>query len=113
VTESRTLWWDDALGGIRYIEQTLLPSEYTIIDCTSVDRLATAIRRLEIRGAPALGVAGAFGVALAARSCAAKTFPEFCALVEKDRHKPGMGYRPGHGADDPKKGHCVSPKSRS
>jgi len=84
VTESRTLWWDDALGGIRYVEQTLLPSEYTIIDCTSVSRLVTAIRRLEIRGAPALGVAGAYGVALAARSCAAKTYPEFLAIVEKD-----------------------------
>lgn len=84
MTESRTLWWDDAQGGIRYVEQTLLPSEYTIIDCTSVGRLATAIRRLEIRGAPALGVAGAYGVALAARSCAAKTYPEFLAMVEGD-----------------------------
>jgi len=84
VTESRTLWWDDVLGGIRYVEQTLLPSEYTIIDCTSVSRLATAIRRLEIRGAPALGVAGAYGVALAARSCAARTYPDFLALIKKD-----------------------------
>ncbi len=84
MTESRTLWWDDTLGGIRYIEQTLLPTEFRIIDCTTVDRLATAIRRLEIRGAPALGVAGAYGVALAARSCTAKTYPGFLLRVEKD-----------------------------
>lgn len=84
MTESRTLWWDDTLGGIRYIEQTLLPTEFRIIDCTTVDRLATAIRRLEIRGAPALGVAGAYGVALAARSCTVKTYPGFLMRVEKD-----------------------------
>jgi methylthioribose-1-phosphate isomerase len=84
VKEFRTLWWDSTLGGIRYIEQTLLPSDYTIIDCTTVNRLATAIRRLEIRGAPALGVAGAYGVALAARSCTADSYTEFLDTVRKD-----------------------------
>lgn len=84
MTESRTLWWDASLGGIRYVEQTLLPSEYRIIDCTSVERLATAIRRLEIRGAPALGVAGAFGVALAAKCCTQEAYPAFLAQVRKD-----------------------------
>jgi len=63
---TKTLWWDATSQSIRYIDQTVLPGEFTIIECTSVDRLATAIRRLEIRGAPALGVAGAYGVALAA-----------------------------------------------
>jgi methylthioribose-1-phosphate isomerase len=84
VTESRTLWWDAALGGIRYVEQTLLPSEYLIIDCTSVSRLATAIRRLEIRGAPALGVAGAYGVALASRNSTTDTFKVFLEEVGND-----------------------------
>ena len=67
--ETATLWWDDALAGIRYIDQTQLPAKYTIVRCTSVDRLITAIKRLEIRGAPALGVAGGYGVALAANVC--------------------------------------------
>jgi methylthioribose-1-phosphate isomerase len=84
VTESRTLWWDESLGCIRYVEQTLLPNEYTIADCTTVDRLAVAIQRLEIRGAPALGVAGAFGVALAARSCTHESFAKFIAEVRKN-----------------------------
>jgi methylthioribose-1-phosphate isomerase len=65
VKETATLWWDDELAGIRYIDQTLLPTKYAIVRCTSVDRLITAIKRLEIRGAPALGVAGGYGVALA------------------------------------------------
>jgi methylthioribose-1-phosphate isomerase len=81
VNESRTLWWDAPLGGIRYVEQTLLPTEYRIIDCTSVGRLATAIQRLEIRGAPALGVAGAYGVALSAKCCTEKDYPAFLAQV--------------------------------
>jgi methylthioribose-1-phosphate isomerase len=84
VNESRTLWWDDSPGGIRYVEQTLLPTEYRIIDCTDVGRLATAIRRLEIRGAPALGVAGGYGVALAAKCCTAENFPAFLAQVRRD-----------------------------
>jgi len=82
--ESRTLWWDERLGGIRYIEQTLLPSEYTTIDCTSVERLAAAIRRLEIRGAPALGVAGAYGVALAAHNSTATTTESFLKDIKQD-----------------------------
>jgi methylthioribose-1-phosphate isomerase len=84
VNESRTLWWDASFGGIRYVEQTLLPNEYVLVDCTTIDRLAVAIRRLEIRGAPALGVAGAYGVALAARTCTGESFPQFLANVRKD-----------------------------
>jgi len=68
VNDSATLWWDPEQDCLCYIEQTLLPGEYRIIECRDINRLATAIRRLEIRGAPALGVAGAYGVALAART---------------------------------------------
>lgn len=84
MNESRTLWWDATLGGIRYVEQTLLPSEYSVVDCTSVDRLAAAIRRLEIRGAPALGVAGAYGVALAAKNCRETGYSRFIDAVRND-----------------------------
>ncbi|MGC9435668.1 MAG: S-methyl-5-thioribose-1-phosphate isomerase [Methanomicrobiales archaeon] len=63
--ESReTLWWED--GAVCLIDQTRLPGDLAIVRCESVDRLAAAIRRLEVRGAPALGVAGAYGIALAA-----------------------------------------------
>ena len=84
MNESATLWWDAALPGIRYIDQTLLPNDYEIVDCTSVDRLATAIRRLEIRGAPALGVAGAYGVALAAVTSPKPGWDAFRADIRKD-----------------------------
>jgi len=84
VKETKTLWWDEPLGGIRYIDQTLLPTEYTIVGCTDTDRLITAIRRLEIRGAPALGVAGGYGVALAARTCSGPSFMAYARAVQQE-----------------------------
>jgi methylthioribose-1-phosphate isomerase len=84
VTGSFTLWWDGETGSIRYIDQTLLPDEERIVECRSIARLAKAIRRLEIRGAPALGVAGAFGVALAATLSKKKTLPPFFSGIARD-----------------------------
>ena len=51
---------------ISYIAQTRLPEEERVEKATNAEELARAIRCLDIRGAPALGVAGAYGVALAA-----------------------------------------------
>jgi methylthioribose-1-phosphate isomerase len=53
-------------GRIVLIDQTLLPGTLTTIQIDTVDELIAAIKRLAVRGAPALGVAGALGVALAA-----------------------------------------------
>lgn len=60
-----TISWSD--GRIELVDQTALPSVRTVAVGT-VDELVDAIRRLVVRGAPALGVAGALGVALAART---------------------------------------------
>jgi methylthioribose-1-phosphate isomerase len=84
VNETATLWWDGSYQSIHYIEQTLLPNEYSIVECCSIERLATAIRRLEIRGAPALGVAGAYGVALAAVLAEKKDLKPFMSAVHRD-----------------------------
>ena len=84
MNSTATLWWDQKNGSICYIDQTLLPNEERIVECRSVPRLAKAIQRLEIRGAPALGVAGAFGVALAASLCRKKTLAPFLVTVARD-----------------------------
>ncbi len=60
----RTIDWVD--GEIHLIDQTRLPEELAILRVADVDRLIEAIRVLAVRGAPALGVAGAMGVALSA-----------------------------------------------
>jgi methylthioribose-1-phosphate isomerase len=59
------LAWRD--GHIEALDQTLLPHEIRVLRITTVDELIDAIKRLAIRGAPLLGVAGALGVALAVR----------------------------------------------
>ena len=64
--EPYTIAWEEETGSIIYIDQTLLPGQFRVVRCTTIDDLARAIRRLEVRGAPALGIAGAMGVALAA-----------------------------------------------
>ena len=61
----RTIDWVD--GAIVIVDQTRLPEELVLVTVRSVDALVEAIRRLAVRGAMALGVAGAFGIALAAR----------------------------------------------
>ncbi len=65
----RPIDWEPTPGGpgcIRVLDQTLLPGQEHYLRIDSVDELVEAIRRLAVRGAPALGVAGAMGVALAA-----------------------------------------------
>ena len=53
-------------GRIRLLDQTRLPQEELYLDITDVAGLAAAIREMRVRGAPALGVAAAYGLALAA-----------------------------------------------
>ncbi len=77
-----TIRWDDQSSSIILIDQTRLPLSYRVIRCKTTDRLITAIRRLEVRGAPALGVAGAYGVALAARTIGEREFHHYLEKVE-------------------------------
>jgi methylthioribose-1-phosphate isomerase len=58
-----TIEWRD--GAVRMIDQRQLPGELAYVDARTVDELCDAIRTMVVRGAPALGVAGAMGVALA------------------------------------------------
>ena len=66
----RTVHWvGDAAGGrLRMIDQTLLPTEFVEIDCDDVESVWWAIKRLSVRGAPAIGVAAAYGSVIGARS---------------------------------------------
>ena len=60
----RTIDWID--GQIQIIDQTRLPAEELVLSLSTVEELAEAISSLRVRGAPALGVAGGLGIALAA-----------------------------------------------
>ncbi len=58
-----TIEWHD--GAVRIIDQRLLPERLVLVDLRTVDELCQAVRDLAVRGAPALGVTGAMGIALA------------------------------------------------
>ena len=59
-------WEEDGPGRVVMVDQTRLPGELAFVECDTHDQVADAIRRLVVRGAPAIGVSGAFGLALAA-----------------------------------------------
>ena len=70
----RTIEW---LGDrVRLIDQTVLPGRFVRKEITDYRKLAESIRRLEVRGAPAIGVAGALGLALAGLESSADRFED-------------------------------------
>jgi len=70
----RTIEWKD--DGVYVIDQTKLPGKLVIIRCKDHNRLARAIETMEIRGAPAIGVTAAMGLALAAKNSKGRTLKE-------------------------------------
>ncbi len=60
-------WLGGIDGALRLLDQTLLPNEVRMLDCQSADQVFEAIRSLRVRGAPAIGVAAAYGFVLGVR----------------------------------------------
>jgi methylthioribose-1-phosphate isomerase len=73
-----TLRWEgDAQGTLYMIDQTLLPERYIEIETATVEEVWAAIRKLSVRGAPAIGVAAAWGVVLGTQQTRDSTRAEF------------------------------------
>src|SRR6478609_10015713 len=72
-------WTPD--GGVRILDQTLLPDTERYLDLDTVDAVAEAIRTLRVRGAPLIGIAAAMGVTLALRRGTA-TLDGVCAAAK-------------------------------
>ncbi len=70
-----TVAWKD--GAVRLIDQTKLPTEVSYVDCKDVEAVAEGIKSLRVRGAPAIGITAAFGLALAARQITDSSFEPF------------------------------------
>jgi methylthioribose-1-phosphate isomerase len=79
----RTIDWKD--NAVIMIDQTKLPNELVFVKYVDYNDVATAIKTLIIRGAPAIGVAGAFGLALAALQSKATTKDQLLADLEVAR----------------------------
>ncbi len=86
----QTLEWTDQ--GVRFLDQTKLPTEETYVTCKTSDQVADAIRTMIVRGAPAIGVAAAMGIALAAKNSPAEStgdlkrdLDQACDVIGKTR----------------------------
>lgn len=78
-----TVSLDDIKSALVIIDQTKLPYETVISELTTQKQIWDAIYRLEVRGAPAIGIAGAMGVYLAAKEIDEKDFDKFYKEFEK------------------------------
>src|ERR1035438_1379382 len=86
----QTLEWTDK--GVRFIDQTKLPMEETYVTCKTHEQVADVIRNMVVRGAPAIGVAAAMGIALGVSNSKAEStgdlkrdFDQICDLIGKTR----------------------------
>lgn len=77
----QTLEWTDK--GVRFIDQTKLPTEETYVVCTTYLQVADVIRNMVVRGAPAIGVAAAMGIALGMKNSSAETVAELKKDLDK------------------------------
>jgi methylthioribose-1-phosphate isomerase len=80
----RSVLWKD--NGLQLIDQRKLPSELVLIRCETVEQVVGAIRDMAVRGAPAIGAAGAFGLAIAANAFAvseASTANQFLSTIKE------------------------------
>jgi methylthioribose-1-phosphate isomerase len=86
----KTMEWTDE--GVRFIDQTKLPAEEKYVTCTTYGEVADAIRNMVVRGAPAIGVAAAMGIALGMRDAEGdhvselrRRFEEICEEIGETR----------------------------
>jgi len=74
-----TVEWKN--GAVRLLDQSRLPEHVEFLDCRDYRAVADAIRHLKVRGAPAIGVTAAMGVALGAQAVAATSYDDFAKRV--------------------------------
>lgn len=76
------LKWQDGL--LQLLDQRLLPLKQQWVSCYDAQQTAAAIADMVVRGAPAIGIAAAYGVVLAARQCLAQSAEHWCELLAAD-----------------------------
>ncbi len=85
--DMRPIWLNDDKTTVQVIDQRVLPHEFIVADLKTVDHVITAIKEMFVRGAPLIGVTGAYGVYLAAINSSDKTIPDDYLIKECDRLK--------------------------
>ncbi len=80
MTRDILIQWQD--GKVKLIDQTRLPQEEVYLELASYREVASAIKEMKVRGAPAIGVAGAYGIALGGLDIKAESRSDFLAELE-------------------------------
>jgi methylthioribose-1-phosphate isomerase len=83
----RTISFDPETASVELVDQTLLPAEFRVLKIKTIDDLCEAIASLRVRGAPALGAAGGFGVALATLLSGETDIGKFKPDIARDAEK--------------------------
>src|SRR5688572_2799635 len=78
-----TIEWTEA--GVVMIDQTRLPREQVFVTCCTYQEVAEAIRSMVIRGAPAIGVAAAMGIAIGVLKTSPVEFEKICTTLAATR----------------------------
>src|SRR5712671_4185925 len=65
---TRTIWLEADGWSVGIIDQTMLPHRYATLRLTTLEQAAHAIKSMQVRGAPLIGVAAAYGLCLALRA---------------------------------------------
>lgn len=81
----RTIFWNNEKQQLEMIDQRRLPGVLTTYECTTCEEVIVAINTMVIRGAPAIGVSAAFGLALAARQSKSHEINDMMRDLEKSR----------------------------
>ena len=86
----QTVEWTEQ--GVRFIDQTKLPTEEVYVTCSTYQQVADVIRNMVVRGAPAIGVSAAMGIALGVKNSKAeivgdlkKEFDQICKVIGETR----------------------------
>lgn len=79
ITDLKTVCLSDDKTAVVILDQTRLPGEESYIRLSSAEEIWDAIHRLKVRGAPAIGVAAAYGIYVCSRKISAASFDEFYA----------------------------------
>ena len=85
--DMRPIWLDKESKTVKIIDQRLLPHEFVISDLKTVGDVITAVKKMYVRGAPLIGVTGAYGVYLATLNSPTKTIDDGYLEAECSRLK--------------------------
>lgn len=83
ITDFKTVRLSDDLNAVVILDQTRLPAEESYLQLSSVEEIWDAIYKLKVRGAPAIGVAAAYGMYVCSKQIEATSYDAFCTEFQK------------------------------